>query len=85
MLYITFDFIVVRKLFLREYKINFSFNCLSNKFCSLLDEAEECRKEAIDVWSKIGLMYLKDNEDKLKEKIEYLPEEVCFSEYDGWF
>ncbi|XP_065208311.1 dynein axonemal assembly factor 5 [Planococcus citri] len=69
---------------LQELPGKYSYACyiLPLILTCLLDESEECRKEANDLWGKIGLMYVKDNEEKFKEKIQYLPEEISQFESD---
>lgn len=44
--------------------------------CRLAEENEEYRKEAISLWDEIGLQYLKENEENLKDKLEYLPKQL---------
>lgn len=39
---------------------------------SLCDELEDLRSEANDLWEKIGQQYYNENEDDLKDKLDFL-------------
>ncbi|XP_066259799.1 dynein axonemal assembly factor 5 [Euwallacea similis] len=40
----------------------------------VIDEVEATRKEAIFLWDQVGMQYLKENENELKDKLDYLTE-----------
>lgn len=43
---------------------------------SLTDEIPEHRKEAEEIWAKVGEQFTKENETDLKDKIDYLQEKL---------
>jgi len=45
----------------------------------------ENREEAQKLWNEIGMQYLRENEETLKEKAELLPKELEHYPVDGLF
>lgn len=55
-------------------KINYIY--VSHIFCSQVDDHLPNREEAERLWDEIGNQYLHENEEQLKEKIDFLPDNL---------
>lgn len=54
-------------------------------FCSLSEEISEQRSKAEELWSKVGIQFVQENENDLKDKIDYLQETLVHYPPNGMF